>query len=195
MSTQNPAVPESSPVPEPKPPVTPTPAPTPAADPVKAAVAEALRVERETVAQKVEQAQREADEKAAKDKGEWEKVAKTNETRAIEAEHLLQIQRKDTTLTDYLAVHNPEYLARKRYIAPQIDPKLKGDELVKAVKDAVDDFVRDNPISIAPAGYGGAANRGPRIPVNRNNAAASNDRNTAQGYARSTYQGPPARRA
>jgi hypothetical protein len=160
MTTASPATPEPSPIADPKAAIA---AAVDAAKPsveiteddrISAAVAKALDAERKATAEKLAKDKEAADLAAAKEQGKWKEIAEAAEKKATEAEHLLAVQRADTTLTDHLAADHPDYLPRKKYIAPLIPTGLAGDELIKAVKSAVAEFVKDNPIQ--PKGSNGA---------------------------------------
>lgn len=188
MSTANPATPEQSPIPETKPTSAP-PAEKPPAETEADRIEAARKAAREeALAEAKAERDREkaaADKKAAEEQGEFQKLYEAEKKAREESEHLLQIQRKDTTLTDYLAAEHPDYLPRKKYIAPLIAAGLKGDALIKAVKDAVGEFVKDNPITPKPKPGGAppAAPAGGRVPAGR----SPNQRTSTAGVASSRF--------
>lgn len=135
---------------------------------IQARVDAALEKERKATAEKAAKEQEERDRKAAEEQGKWKELAEKERLKREEAEsHNLRL-RQEAVLSEHLATDHPDYVTCKRYIAPLIPADADGDELTKAVKAAVADYVKDNPREKKGTSAGAPNTRGTaRVPATR----------------------------
>lgn len=101
-------------------------------------------------------AQKKADDKAAKDKadaerkaaeeqGEFKKIADAEKTRADAAEAKVKASERREALRDYLTEKHPDYASVAKYILPLIPADVEGEALTKSIAQIASDYVKDNP--------------------------------------------------
>lgn len=156
-------------------------APAPQADPkadtltltqadLDARIAAALKADRDAAAEQKRKDDEAAEAAEAEKRGEHEKIAAAEKAKREKAEGELLTLKRDLAVRDALAEH-PDYATCAKYIAPLVDAGAS--DLAKAAKDAVSQYVADNPrtpkgsAGAPPAPRGGARMAPGRIPNQR----------------------------
>lgn len=143
----------------------PTPPPTPPADKkedkkepteadkIQAAIDKALETERASVAAEAKKKADAAAIEEAKKKGDWEKLAADEKTRAEAAEAKAKKLQAEIELREHLTETYPEYITAAKWILPTLDMSLDAAALTKAIEKGCAAYVKDN--QKTPTGSGG----------------------------------------
>lgn len=143
-----------------------------------------------------------ADEEAARKRGEFEGIAKTEQTKREAAEFELKKRDVKDAVAEYLRANHKEYAASgvEKYIMPQVefDAKTPQDDIAKRVKSAADQYVKDNPRAVGkgptpPPGRSGGAPGTSEKKQTPENLRGNGSADAIDSYLNRTYKGPVTR--
>jgi hypothetical protein len=116
----------------------------------------------------IENKQREADRKAAEERGEFERLYNESKTESERQMAVLQAQVRanegERALLNYLLEKQPTYTAKMRWMLPVLhgevakNPELDADGLQGIAERVVKDYVKDHPLQTEGRGAPGGAN-------------------------------------